>query len=475
MQNFSPKYFNKQNFPKKRIIKIIVVVVLLAGLFAGATYAMKNKRMLAVSSLSVLGKVTRFLPLPADEKKEIEVVNNIVGVLTQNDNKERTFLIMLQNNAELRPGGGFLGQYAIVTIKNGQVTSTFVEDANLLDQRISAKIVAPFPFKKMMQIKNWKFRDSNFSPDFPTNVDKAKYFMRMAGRSTTGFDGVIAVNSQVFDDVIGLTGPITVPGYSGEYTKENASRQLEAQVEKAYIMDPSLDTQNRKAILKKMAPIILDKLLTLGNIPKIADLLHTEMKNRNVMLNFTDQNLQQQVASVRWDGTVAKDWNSDFLMAIDANMGALKSDFYIKREMNYDIDLTQPNPLVTLNLKYTHTATGGDWRTSDYHSYLRIYVPQGSTFLDSHMVNRVATADDFGKTYFGFKLDVLINDTTDATVRYQLPASFSNMSINDYKLLIQKQSGVTDVPVTVHVKTVDGEFTEKQTLINDLNFQATKQ
>jgi hypothetical protein len=469
------KFFNDKNFPKKRIIKISVVLVLLAGAFLGVAYGIKNKRILAISSLSALGKVTRFLPLPADEKKEIEVVNNIVTVLTQNDNKERTFLIMLQNNAELRPGGGFLGQYGIVSIKNGQVTSTFVEDANLLDQRIVAKVPAPFPLGKIMSIRNWKFRDSNFSPDFPTNVDKAKYFMRLAGRSTTGFDGVIAVNSQVFDDVIGLTGPITVPGYSGEYTKDNASRQLEAQVEKAYIMDPSLDTQNRKAILKKMAPIILDKLFTVGNIPKIADLLHNEMKDRNVMVNFTDPNLQQQVASVHWDGTVTKDWGGDFLMAIDANMGALKSDYYIKREMNYDIDLTQPNPLVTLNLKYTHTATAGDWRTSDYHSYLRIYAPQGSTFIDSHMVNRIATADDFGKTYFGFKLDVLIGHETDATIRYQLPASFSNMNINDYKLLIQKQSGVTDVPVTVHVKTKDGEFTQQQTLMNDLNFSATQQ
>jgi hypothetical protein len=156
-------------------------------------------------------------------------------------------------------------------------------------------------------------------------------------------------------------------------------------------------------------------------------------------------------------------------------MGALKSDFYIKREMSYDIDLTQPNPIVTINMKYNHTATAGDWRTSDYHAYVRFYAPAGSTFMDSHMVSHINTADEFGKTYFGFKLDVLIGHETDATIHYQLPASFSNMSINDYQLLIQKQSGVTDVPVTVHVKTKDGEFTQQQTLMNDLNFAATQQ
>jgi hypothetical protein len=460
---------------RKRLLVLSGILLVLMGGYFITSFALTNKRVLALSSLSALGKISKFLPIGQDEKKELEVVSTIVGAITKNDNVEKTFLIMLQNDAELRPGGGFLGQYAIVKIKNGEAVSTFVEDANLLDQRISAKIPAPFPFKRMMQIKNWKFRDSNFSPNFPTNVEKAKYFMRLAGKSSNGFDGVIAVNSQVFDNVIGLTGPITVPGYAGEYNSENASRKLEEQVEKAYLMNPEIDTQNRKEILKKMAPIILEKLFTLGNVTKVANLLHSELKNRNVMLNFTDPDLQRAVESVHWDGSVPKGWSGDYLMAVDANMGALKSDFYIKREMTYDIDLTQANPLVTLDIKYNHTAPYGDWRTSDYHSYLRIYAPEGSTFLDSHMVNRLNTADEFGKTYFGFKLDVLIGRQTDVTIRYQLPTSFSNMKIADYRLLLQKQSGVTNVPVTVHVKTVDGEFTEQQTLMNDLNFAYQQQ
>ncbi|NTW27500.1 MAG: DUF4012 domain-containing protein [Candidatus Moranbacteria bacterium] len=464
--------FNKDKFTKRKIIKITISVGLLIGAFFAVSYVLSNKRMLAFSSLAVLNKVSNFLPIGQDEKKELDVVNKIVGEMTKNDDIEKTFLILLQNEAELRPGGGFLGQYAIVKIKNGQVLSTFVEDANLLDQRISTKIPTPFPFERMMQLKRWKFRDSNFSPDFPTNVEKAKYFMRLAGKSSNGFDGVIAVNSQVFNDVLGLTGPITVPGYSGEYNEENGSRKLEEQVEKAYIMNPDIDTQNRKAILKKMAPIILDKLMTIGNVTKLAELFHREMKNKNVMLNFTDPALQSAVESVFWDGTVTKDWSGDYLMMVDANMGALKTDFFIKREMHYNLDLTLPKPLVTLDIKYKNTAPYGDWRTSDYHSYLRLYVPKGSNFLESHMVSRIATSEDFDKTYFGFMCHVLINGETDAQIKYELPESFSNME--DYKLLIQKQSGVGDVPVTVHIKTKDGEFDQQQTLLSDLNFKYQK-
>lgn len=463
---------SKKRFTRKKIIIISISAAIAIGVFFVALYGLKNKRSLAISSFSMLEKVSKFLPISQDEKKELAVINTIVAELTKKDDIEKTFLVMLQNEAELRPGGGFLGQYAIIKIKNGEIVSTFVEDANLLDQRITAKIPSPFPFKRMMQLKNWKFRDSNFSPDFPTNVEKAKYFFRLAGRGGNAFDGVIAVNSQVFNDVLGLTGPITVPGYSGEYNSENGSRKLEEHVEKIYLMNPDIDTQNRKAILKKMAPIILDELLTLGNIPKIAELFHTEMKNRNVMVNFTDPNLQQAVASVHWDGTVPQDWGGDYLMAVDANMGALKSDYYIKREMIYDVDLTQPKPLVTLNIKYNHTAPYGDWRTSDYHSYLRVYVPQGSNFLESKMVSRLNTNEEFGKTYFGFMCHVLIGRQTDAIIKYELPESFHDM--NDYRLLIQKQSGAGNVPVTVRIKTKDGEYTQEQTLMNDLRFEYKK-
>ena len=461
----------KTLFTQKRIIIGLIIIAVIVGGFFAFSYIINNKKTIAVASFSVLGKVSKFLPISQDEKKELSVVNTIVDSVMKNDNQERAYLVLLQNSAELRPGGGFLGQYAIIKIKNGNVVSTYVEDANLLDQRIQIDISAPFPFKRMMQIKKWKFRDSNFSPDFPTNVAKAKYFFRLAGGNSNNFDGVIAVNSQVFDDIFKLTGPISVPGYSGEFNSENASRKLEEIVEKAYIMNPELDTQNRKAILKTMAPIIVNKLLTLGNITKIAELFHNETKNRDIMLNFNDANLQQAVASVYWDGTVPQDWGGDYLMAVDANMGALKTDFFMKREMNYDVDFTQPKPTVTLNIKYKNTAPYGDWRTSDYHAYLRVYVPKGSEFVSSHMVSHLTTGEEFNKTYLGFKVDVVMRNEVDGQIIYTLPDS---ITADNYKLLIQKQSGAGDVPITVHIKRGDGEETQQQTLKNDLRFEYNK-
>lgn len=425
---------------------------------------------IAVKSLDFFNKFSKILIVEEDRRKEVEVLDKLVNELTKKDDVTRSFLIMLQNNMELRPGGGFLGQYAIIKTKNGEIISTFIEDANLLDQRITAKTPAPYPFKKMIQLKNWKFRDSNFSPNFPTNVEKAKYFLRLAG-SPSNFDGVIAVNATVLNELLKITGPITVPGYPGEYNSENAVLKLEEQVEKAYIMDPELDTQNRKAIMREMGPIIINKLTSFGNIAKLAEFGHEQMQKRDVMLNFKDPNLQSLVESVYWDGKVAEDWTGDYLMAVDANMGALKTNYYVKREIDYAIDLTTPKPVVTLNLLYKNTAPYGDWRTSDYHSYLRLYLPEGANLLEREMVSYPNIGKEFGKTFFGFTLHVLIGGETRVKVKYELPENFDK---ENYKLLMQKQSGVDNIPVKVSITNADGTMTQEGVLTKDLKFQIEK-
>lgn len=460
---------------KRALWSIIIVCLLAVGIFFAFPYGRNkvkdyiknNKEGLAAKSLNIISKTYNLLPVEDDKKKELAVLDQMVQALTEKNGKTWTFMILLQNNMELRPGGGFLGQYAIVKIKDGQVVSTLVEDANLLDQRITAKVAPPYPFFRMMQLKTWKFRDSNFSPDFPTNVSKAKYFYRLSGRSED-FDGVIAVNADVFNDVLKITGPIEVPGYSATFDSSNATLKLEEIVEKAYIMNPELDTQNRKAIMKKMAPIIMDKLFTAGNISQIASFVHEETQKKNIMFNFKDPQLQSAVESVFWDGKVATNWGSDYLMVVDANMGALKTDYYMRREMSYELDLTQPKPTATLYLKYKNTAPYGDWRTSDYHEYMRVYVPKGSVLLEREMVGSPLTNAEFEKTYFGFVMHVVMGHEVNARIKYELPENFDR---ENYKLLVQKQSGSGAVPFKVHVKTSKGELNQEVVLTKDMKFE----
>ncbi len=468
LNDYSNLIFTKKRAMKKKIF-FGITLILIVGI-ASAFYFFKDvkKTQILINSITAIDKITQFLPIEQNTKDEIQAIDKFVQAFTVKDGIERRYLVLLQNNMELRPAGGFLGQYAVLKLKDGEVTTLFIEDANLLDQRIKADVRAPYPFEKMMEVKKWKFRDSNFFPDFPTTVEKVKYFYRLSG-GNDDFDGVMAVNATVLNDFLKITGPIDLGAY-GVFTGENAVLKLEEQVEKKYLLNEDLDTQNRKAVMKVLAPAIADRLMIPSNIKKTADLALDELRNKEVQFYFEDSELQTLAKSVGWAGVIDQNWDGDYLMMVDANLGAFKSDYYMDREMIYSVDLTLEKPTATLEINYTHNATYGDWRTTDYHSYLRVYTPLGTDLLSRAWVGYPNIQEESGKNYFGFVCHTVMNSTTPAKIVYTLPDNLKD----NYKLLIQKQSGVGDVPVTINVKTAEGDYSQKSILKNHLKFELTK-
>jgi hypothetical protein len=442
-------------------------------LIVGVLYIKNNSKEFAISSLNVFQKVTKILPISPDTKKEVEVVNDLVAKYTAQDNVERTFLLLLQNNYELRPGGGFLGQYAIIKVKNGEVLSTKFEDANILDQSLDAKVTPPYALTRKLQLKKWKFRDSNFSPDYPTNVEKALYFYRLAGRgSGDQFDGVIAVNADVFNHVLELTGPITPSGYNTTFTKDDGARKLEEVVEKSYLGEnvSAEAKQARKNIMKVLTAELSNKLMTLGNIPKIAELGLAELRNKNVMVWVRDETIQKKIAEVKWDGAVNQAWDKDYLMFVDANLGGLKTDYYVERSIDYTVDFTTGGkPFATAVYTYNNKAPRADWQTTDYHTFVRLYVPKGSVYKDRFMINAVTNGEDLGHYFMGGYVDAAIGqgDVT-TTLKYELP---DTIKPENYELLIQKQSGIKPLPVHIKLITANGAFEQESEIIHDTTFQ----
>ncbi len=460
-------------FTKGRIIVLVVAFLLILGGLSTFLYAKSHKTEFAAGSFNFFQKVSQLLPIAPDTKQEIEVANSLVQTLAAHDDRVRVFLILLQNNYELRPGGGFLGQYAVIKVKNAEIISAVVEDTNLLDQRIKnagIAITPPWPLTRYSQIKRWMMRDSNFSPDFPYNAQKAEYFYRLGG-GREKFDAVIAVNADVFNHALDLTGAITVPGF-GTFESSDGALKLEEAVEKNYLGDnvPAELKENRKNVMKRIAGEMINRLNHVEQIPKIAEFAQAELRNKDIMIYFHDEPLQSLITSVHWDGGVVTDWTGDYLMVVDANLGALKSDYFVKRTLNYTVDFTGEKPKANVSYSYNHTATHGDWRTSDYHTYTRILAPSGSTYIDQsrrHTGGVLTSAStDMNKTVFGYKVDAIMGRTLETGIEYELP---DTITPTDYRLLIQKQSGTGTIPVTVTIKTKDKEYTQSFELKKDLN------
>ncbi len=109
--------------------------------------------------------------------------------------EKRSYLFLLQNNTELRPTGGFIGTYGIVHFQDGEIDSFTTHNVYELDDPAHKTlfIEAPAPLQKYLKAEYWYFRDSNWSPDFPTAAREALRFYELESGSHEPFQGVIAV------------------------------------------------------------------------------------------------------------------------------------------------------------------------------------------------------------------------------------------------------------------------------------------
>ena len=58
-------------------------------------------------------------PLQEETQTDLETVMAVADALLFTDGQEKTFLILFQNNLELRPGGGFIGSFGILKVRHG--------------------------------------------------------------------------------------------------------------------------------------------------------------------------------------------------------------------------------------------------------------------------------------------------------------------------------------------------------------------
>jgi hypothetical protein len=421
----------------------------------------RNKNIENLKSLSGL------LPVGSERRNELTVLADLYDKAGGFDG-EKTFLILFQNDMEIRPGGGFIGSFGILKTKNGKVSDFQIHDTGVFDGRVPDTEEPPYPMAEMLHIKSWQMRDSNWSPDFKINAEKAEYFYKL-GQGGENFDGIFAINTEVLNSVLEITGPVKIADYPGEYNDETAILQLEYQVEKGY-QEQGIAKGERKSVMKDMAAVLIEKMhnFSIPEQMELAKKIEKNLKQKNIQMFFKDESLQAEVEEINWAGRV-KNYDGDYLMAVDANLNSLKSDLCIKREIKYEVDLSAEKPQATLNITYDHTCRSRDWMTTNYNDWLRVYVPDGSWLADSRIPQEKLRFDnDLGKKVIGVPVFVEIGKKETITLKYELPAKFKSGS---YSLFVQKQSGSGDVPISILVKKADGTVSEaNEVLLEDKMF-----
>lgn len=384
-----------------------------------------------------------------DAKPLLKQLPKILG-----KDKEKTYLILFQNNYERRATGGFLTSYAYFRIKNGKIEIERSSDIYNLDQSISSHPTAPSEILAYHKgVTQFYVRDSNLSPDLPASI---KLFESLYNRSgnKVDYDGVIMLDAKVLVDMLRIFGDTEVSGitFSAEEDKRCDCPQVIYTLFDIVDRPVNYIKTDRKGILGDLMFALFNKAI--GFSPSkywgtLAQTMYGNLEQKHIMLNFKDVELQKAAEQINFAGRI-RATDSDYLHVNGVNFAGAKSNLYVDETIETKTTKSSSGIQreVVINYKNQYPASdcnlerGGLCLNAPLRNWLRIYVPLGSKlgkFEGSQKT--VKTYDSLGKTVFEGFMTVSPMGSAKVTVTYTLPDSIKS---GEYSLLVQKQAGNED-------------------------------
>lgn len=374
----------------------------------------------------------------------------------------KNYLLLFQNDKEIRATGGFMTAYATITLTNGQVQSTTSDDIYRLDEKLLnvcltkiCPLTPPAPIIKYLPEVSgkprsaWSLRDSNMSPDLPTSAAQFEKMYQFLGEGLP-FDGIIYIDSQVVEELIDVTGPIEVFGtkYSSEVDKRcncpNVIYELESYAEIA-----AKGEKDRKAILGVLMQQILARSIgaDIEKLPALVETVARLANHKHIMFYMHDSAMQNALVKLNWTGQIrgasgTKDYDGDYLHINDSNFAGGKSNLYVQQKVTQEINIQKDGSIKKkITIEYENNQPFGVWLNGINRDYVRFYVPKGSKLISSKgSEDTVNTIEDLGKTVFEAFVQVRPQNLRKLEMEFTEPYQPKG----EYKIMIQKQPGAKD-------------------------------
>ena len=430
------------------------------------------------------------LPLAQDGLQAIQLLPELLGY-----NGRRTFLILAQNEDELRPSGGFISGAGLLTVEGGDILAVEFQDANVVDDFANKTYgPAPEPLLNFMGLYYLLFRDANWYADFPTTAQQTMELYTLG--QDVPLDGVIALDKRFVEMMLTATGPLYVPELDETFSAPNAV----AVMREAWSIQGDEGVadwiNSRKAFIGTLAIAVLNHLetnaATLDPVP-FARIMATAIAEKHLQLYFRDPAAQAILSSLGWHNAIERDPGQDLLFLVEANLGYSKINPSIERQLHYTIfldsngggnaraaiqfDHLQPTSSASCEqLKPYGQGLNYEQLLDDcYWVYFQLYAPAGSQLQQSsqHQVaaedlvtnlawpgQATAESDPItGLTLFANFLLLQRGQSAEALFLYTLPPGISQHlgdGVWRYNLLVQKQAGLVSYPFQLQLVLPDG-------------------
>ncbi len=387
----------------------------------------------------------------------------------------RTYLILLQNSAELRPTGGFIGSVALASFADGRMTDLQIHDVYTFDGQLKGHVDPPVPVRELLGQEHWYLRDSNWDPDFAVSAARAAWFFQK--ESGTNVDGVLAVNTPLIVGVLKATGPIDLPDYNDRVTADNFyGKSL------YYTQNDSFPgSTQKKDFLGTLARALITKITTsrTTDMPALFRALTSALSGHDILMMFGSEELESVVDHYGWAGRVpsttgctgSEQVNCSFdpLISVEANMGVNKANYFVSRIVDRQVTI-DVNGIINETIREIIRNDSTQDQNLPYRTYLRLLLPADVSVAGVTLDGvKVTTRKDMAKAptlpylertdltsasyVLGIGVDIPSGSEKQLEVTYTRGNAVTfGPSGAVLDLFVQKQPGVSDTPVHTVVR-----------------------
>ena len=251
--------------------------------------------------------------------------------------EEKTYLVLFQNDKELRATGGFLTAYAIFRVEKGKIKIERSEDIYTLDNGISHPVAPREILTYHKGVSTFNIRDSNLSPDLPTSIGLFNSLYNKSS-SRVKYDGVILVDSKILVDMLTIFGDTDAGGvrFSAQTDKRCDCPQVLYKLFDMVDRPVNYIKENRKGILGELMYALFYKAI--GFSPSkywgtLAQQMFKNIQEKHILLYFIDKDLQTSVEKLNFAGRV-RSYQGDFLYVNNVNFAGAKSNLFVSVSIN---------------------------------------------------------------------------------------------------------------------------------------------
>lgn len=382
---------------------------------------------------------------------------------------EKNVMLLFQNNAEIRGSGGFIGSYAIVTVKDHAIKKLdFQTNIYKLDNAAVSFLNVPAPPEYDVLAGGKLFlRDANYAVNGPESFAKILELYKL--ESGVDLDGIVAMDTSLITALLKITGPITLPQYGLTVTSENFLTDVQTEIEQNYFQRDGNKQENEpKRILADMLPLVLNltlkKFQTTNERDSVMEILKEAISAKHFMLFSRDNSVQEKIEYNNIGGKLAQG-EFDYFLSHSTNIIGGKSSLNIKEDVTDLVDIGSDGSINhNITIKRQHQGSGV-WPDRANVNLMRVLLPPGSELQEFKPVtgdfqphmdkkysqdNIYSIGEEAGRLKLSFWMNTLPGQSSEVTFSYKSAYRISLSGQKKYTLFLQKQPGTN--PNNYHLK-----------------------